>query len=107
MSPQTENEMASVVLHCSAWVDTRGKFHPVSECGHRAWAMENHDCDPRKLEEMGWMHVSHGSVHDCGHKPNQAQLDTLFDFVLIADRHPDSCYAETLRDSVMFAINNS
>lgn len=107
--------MASVAWHCSAWIAPDGKFHAVPECGHERYAREvifnleeskdeyafwQHPGAVR-LEAQGWLHISYGSVKRCDGKPTQKQIDTLFDFAMVAESLNASRYAQILRETTL------
>ena len=70
----------------SAWIDPIGKFYPVPDCGHHRWAEQNFDSNADALEKMGWVHLSYGQVYT-RKDVRQAQLDTLFDTLLVYRNH--------------------
>lgn len=96
-SPIVTNAAPVEPICASAWIDPIGKFYPVPDCGHYQWAEENFGERAEVLERKGWLHLSFGNLIYEG-RIRQAQLDTLFDIMLVYQSHGYG-YAERFRET--------
>ena len=64
------------------WIATDGSFYVCGFGGHD-YCAEQLGSTVYRLEEQGWCHISSGVVVNYRFRPTQAQLDTLFDIMML------------------------
>lgn len=89
-----------------AWIAPDGGFHYVPKYSHCTVARIalGDDTGGRMLEDRGWIHLSFADpMMGNGHKPTQAQIDTLAD-TLVAYRSAGHVLAEELDHAIAFIL---
>jgi len=62
----------------NAWLDPKGRLHPVDEWGHEDYAAQEMATEAQRLEWHGWIRLSEGIWQ--GSDVTQAQLNAIWDW---------------------------